>query len=166
MLNLVKNWMDEYGDSLTKAVTLLTGDEHAAQDIVQDVFVSVLYSSSPFRGESKPYSYLYRIALNRVSRYRKKTRQHLEFSEIKNGDHTFSPEIVNEKSDDLYYVRTAVAGLPSKLKGVIVLFYFNDYSITDISACLSIPEGTVKSRLSRAKIKLETLLKKEGYPYA
>lgn len=166
MLNLVKNWMDEYGDSLTKAVTLLTGDEHTAQDIVQDVFVSVICSSSPFRGESKPYSYLYRIALNKISRYRKKRKYHNEFSDTVKGDHTFSPEIVNEKSDDLMHVRTSVASLSPKLQAVIVLFYFNDYSIADISACLSIPEGTVKSRLSRAKIKLETLLKKEGYPYA
>lgn len=64
------------------------------------------------------------------------------------------------------YVRTSVASLSPKLQAVIVLFYFNDYSIADISACLSIPEGTVKSRLSRAKIQLEALLKKEGYPYA
>ena len=47
------------------------------------------------------------------------------------------------------------------MKTVTVLYYYNDYSVAEISEILDIPEGTVKSRLSRARTKLYEIIKRD-----
>ena len=51
--------------------------------------------------------------------------------------------------------------IDSDLKLVSVLYYYDEYSVKEISELLNIPEGTVKSRLSRARDKMFEILKKE-----
>lgn len=65
---------------------------------------------------------------------------------------------VNEEINNL---RDVVENLDEKFSSVIVLYYYEDMSIKDISKILKLSEGTVKSRLSRAKSKLKVLLEKE-----
>lgn len=55
-------------------------------------------------------------------------------------------------------IRNLVKGLDKELKEIVMLYYFEDFSVKEISKILKIPEGTVKSRLSRAREKLEKLL--------
>lgn len=82
---------------------------------------------------------------------------------------------INEKvqvsSDDNFYDRYAVESdlewalnnIDEDLKTVTVLYYYDDFSVSEISDVLNIPEGTVKSRLSRARDRLYTIIKeKEG----
>lgn len=52
--------------------------------------------------------------------------------------------------------------LDEEFKAVVVLFYYEDMSIRNISKILDIPPGTVKSRLSRAREKLKMLIEREG----
>lgn len=56
----------------------------------------------------------------------------------------------------------AIDRLDDEFKAVVILFYYEDMSIKEISNVLTIPEGTVKSRLSRAKTKLKLILNNEG----
>ena len=53
----------------------------------------------------------------------------------------------------------AVNKLPAAFREVILLHYYQGYGISEIAAMLSLPEGTISSRLSRARKKLEALLK-------
>ena len=55
-------------------------------------------------------------------------------------------------------IRNIVKGLDGDLKEIVMLYYFEDFSVKEISKILKIPEGTVKSRLSRAREKLEKAL--------
>ena len=71
----------------------------------------------------------------------------------------------NLKSFDSYDSESLVENVLSKidedLKTITVLYYYNDYSVGEISQILEIPEGTVKSRLSRARSKIYEILKRE-----
>ncbi|WP_243128935.1 sigma-70 family RNA polymerase sigma factor [Clostridium novyi] len=58
-----------------------------------------------------------------------------------------------------------INGLNDKYKDVIILKYFGDYSIKEISNILEIPEGTVKSRLNFSVKKLKEIMNKEGFFY-
>ena len=69
------------------------------------------------------------------------------------------PVVNNEEIIDL---KIAVNLLDSKLKDVVILFYYNGLSLKEISKILKIPVGTVKSRLSVAKQKLYNILSNEG----
>ena len=66
-------------------------------------------------------------------------------------------KVVEEQYKDKYEnfdLKVAVDSLPEELRLVITLFYFEDLKISEISEIVGIPEGTVKSRLSRAKAKI------------
>ena len=59
-------------------------------------------------------------------------------------------------------VKEIIKNLKNDLKEVVVLYYFEDLGVKEISEILEIPQGTVKSRLSRARIELEKVLIKNG----
>ena len=71
--------------------------------------------------------------------------------------------------EDIYYERYSEESdlelvlnqIENDLKTVTVLYYYDDLSVNEISEILNIPEGTVKSRLSRARNKIYTILKAE-----
>ena len=66
--------------------------------------------------------------------------------------------------DDTYEdfeIRKMVKNLDKDLQEIVILYYYEDFGVKDISKILKIPEGTVKSRLSRARTKLEQELIKE-----
>ncbi|MBR3673445.1 MAG: sigma-70 family RNA polymerase sigma factor [Clostridia bacterium] len=65
----------------------------------------------------------------------------------------------NYNSDSI--VENVLNKIDEDLKTITVLYYYNDYSVTEISEILSIPEGTVKSRLSRARNKIYEIIKRE-----
>ena len=56
----------------------------------------------------------------------------------------------------------AVLALPPESRAVVVLFYYEDLTVEQIAKTLNIPQGTVKSRLSRAREKLRTMLCEEA----
>ena len=59
-------------------------------------------------------------------------------------------------------VKDIIKNLKNDIKEVVVLYYFEDLGVKEISEILEIPQGTVKSRLSRARIELEKVLIKNG----
>ena len=62
-----------------------------------------------------------------------------------------------EQSDKLE-LKQSINNLDSDLKIIVILYYYEDMSIKDISESLNVPQGTIKSRLSRARIKLKEML--------
>ena len=65
---------------------------------------------------------------------------------------------MRERRDDEEAMMTAVHGLPAQFREVILLFYYQNFGISEIADILSLPEGTISSRLSRARAKLKGIL--------
>jgi len=68
-------------------------------------------------------------------------------------------EDTQERRDDEEAMMTAVHQLPPQFREVILLFYYQNFGISEIAQILSLPEGTISSRLSRARSKLKAILK-------
>ncbi len=129
---------------------LCCGDAALADDIAQDALVRAYVASGSFLGLSKFSTWLFRIAYNcYIDHCRKPGRDY---------DDLDSREAVAVPSDDASDGRfryqmlyQALEKLPEKEKAAIVLFYFEDKSIKEISAILGMPSGTVKYELNQGR---------------
>ena len=134
-----------------------TREEQLSIDIVQDTFERLQYVKDDFdqyRGTVKAFLFqiAYRQMINKLNR-RKKWRTLLPFL-------TPTPSY-SLSSDEKLTVQQAILKLPDKQRGVILLAYYHDLPQEEIAQILSIPLGTVKSRLHNAMKALKEELKED-----
>ena len=144
-------------------------DEHAAEDICQEVFIKVHKSLERFNFQSKLSTWIARIsyltAINYSRKYnREKASEYPD--DIENYHFTAdTPEHLLTKKDTANYVEQLILQLPERYRTVLTLFHLNEFSYLEIEEITGMPEGTVKNYLFRArkllKEKLEVYLKNE-----
>ena len=138
-----------YGNKLLRTCYLMIKDEKESEDIVQETFINVFKYIKNFKGESSLYTWIYRISQN-ITKDRLKTKVTIvpyEDNEIESN----SPENITIINIDREALRTELDKLSFIYKQVLVLFYFDDLSIKEISEILDEKEGTIKSKLSRGR---------------
>lgn len=159
------DWLvDSFSDRLLRAATLILGDQHAAEDAVQDCLIDAVTYLHNFRGEASVYTWLYTILVRRCRRQQKGIWKKLHYlptgvlerTLFENGRYAKIPEI-GEK----WALRKAISSLTYKYREVVVLFYYEEFSIEEISLLLSVPQGTIKNRLFRARSQLREILERE-----
>ena len=96
-------------------------------------------------------TWLIKILINKCNALLKRNKKTL------NLDISIAKNDKAEQSDKLE-LKDSINNLDSDLKIVVILYYYEDMSIKDISESLNIPQGTIKSRLSRARSKLKEML--------
>ncbi len=145
-----------------KMIYNMTNNYEITKELTQDVFINAWRGFKSFRGDSAVYTWLYRIALNTVFKYRReKARQENKISidEITPPAAEGNPEkFFNEKSK-AQLIKSMVYLLPKKYQEVLALRYYEDCDYSTIAQILGIPIGTVRSRLNRTITKLEEMLK-------
>lgn len=153
---LLTRLMDAYGDYLKKTAYIMVNDQQLAEDLVQETFFSFYRSYNRFRNESSYKTYLYSILMNQIKMYRRKKIPLVTFAPISTdyGFVTFEEQIIQVMD-----LNNAVRSLKYKYTEIIVLYYFNDLKIKDISELLGITQSSVKMRLKRAKEQLFINLK-------
>lgn len=141
-------------------INLCDGNLALADDIAQEAFIKAYLNLNAFIGKSKFSTWLFRIAYNCFCDD-KRVSQRFAGKEINEGK-DYSEESSDQKyqNQELYI---ALSKLNEKERGCILLFYMEDKPIKEIAQITGINENTVKSHLSRAKVNLETHLKKIGY---
>lgn len=161
----VDDWMRLYGDRIIRVIYLIIDDYHVAEEITQEVFVKAYKNMDSFRGDSSPYTWLYRIALN-LSKNHLKRKSRIWFIIFKNVEtETRLTEPLEEKVINMTIsagVRACILKLPLIYREVIILHYFEDLKVSDMARILEQPEGTVKSKLFRGRELLEAIMRKEG----
>jgi RNA polymerase sigma-70 factor (ECF subfamily) len=147
------------------AVSLL-GDPLQAQDIVQSVFFKVFRGLRGFRFRSTLFTWIYRIARNECrSQARRRSVKSVPLESILGSRYEASAGPADDSDEARADVlRNAVAGLPFKLREVVVLKYQEGLSYDEMSRVLGRPPGTVASRLNRALAELEVRLRPAGGP--
>lgn len=152
--------IEEYGNRLLRTCYLILKDREEAEDVVQETFIKVFQKMDSFRENSGLYTWIYTIALN-LSRDRlrkKKDMLTLEDEWVGNND----VEYEVEKGIDRELLRKELFEINSLYREVLVLFYFEELSIKEISNLLNEKEGTIKSKLSRGRSILKEGLLKGG----
>ena len=132
-----------------------------AEEVLQDVMMAVWRSAANFRGESKVRTWMISIARNQAISIRRKHRiEQVELEDIYANDGTGPLErIVLE--DQIEMLRAGIRQLPQAQRETLELVFFHQMSGAEVAAVLGISEGTVKSRLHRAKETLRGLLGSE-----
>ncbi|NMB28225.1 MAG: sigma-70 family RNA polymerase sigma factor [Tissierellia bacterium] len=153
--------LDTYGNRLIKACYLILKDERESEDVVQETFLKVFKNIQSFKGKSSLYTWLYSIAMNLCKDMLGKRTNRLSFNdaiEIESG----SLEDIALDNIDKILLKEKLFELPFIYKEVLILFYFEDLSIKEISRILEEKEGTIKSKLSRGRNILKKSLLKGG----
>jgi len=134
------------------AVYSFGGDEGAASDVSQQIFLKLMTAIAQFRGDSAFTTWLYRLVVNACIDEQRKRRRLLPF-----GESTPMSKVEDRRPQEKHYARREVADcvqaaikeLRPKLRMPILLKYVEGLSYEEIANVLNCSKGTVASRLNR-----------------
>ena len=129
-----------------------SGDEAAAHDVTQQVFLKLFTSIGQFREDSQFATWLYRIVANACMDEHRKRRRFVPFSpeiEVRHMTSKGSQENAFHRREVAQSVRGAIGELSPKLRLPILLKYVEGLSYEEIGQVLGCSKGTVASRLNR-----------------
>ncbi len=161
---VVERLIETHGQEVYKIAYFYMKEQQLAEDVFQEVFYKVMKNYSKFQHQSSEKTWLIRITINtckdvlRTSWIKRVTTFGIWQDSESDAQSPFDIE-QQETNRELYEL---IQKLPSKYKEVILLFYYKDLSYADISEILEIPEGTIRSRLSRAREKLKKMINERG----
>jgi RNA polymerase sigma-70 factor, ECF subfamily len=153
--------VERYRDRAYGLALRLVRSAPDAEEVAQDAFVRAWRSLADFRGDSSFGTWLYRIvwrrALDRSAVLRTRHGRETELEA--------APEAVaahaTEKTSAMDWERLT-EGLNESQRAAVTLFYYEDMSVKDVARVLEMPEGTVKTHLSRARTLLRERLGRTG----
>ena len=152
----LESLMHAYGTDIKRFCTLRLRDAALAEDATQDVFVKAWKALGTFRNESSEKTWLIRIALNTCRDYQRT-------GWFRFMDRRVTPEDLPEVSVDFSFedgtVSGEIASLPSRLKAVILLRYYEGMSLRETADALNVSIATVKRRQEKANQILRRNLK-------
>jgi len=153
-----KRLVAEFWDRLFGASLVLCKDEHAAEDLVFRTFSQVIAKIDQYDDGQPFWNWLYAILLNYFRGDLRKMKAEVgEDSDCcENADEAVMTERLTDM--DAAVVRLAVSRLSPTLREVVMLRYFEDKTLQEMSQLMKVPMGTVKSRLHLARRRLKKLL--------
>lgn len=137
-----------------------TGAHQTADDLSQDTFIKAFYALDRFDIERSFYSWIRKIAVNASLNYLKRRKREMPLDrDIGSSGANESPPAEMQKKRMYKHFHEALHSLPEDQKTIFILRTYEDLSYEEISELLKIPQGTVMSRLSRARNKLKAVMK-------
>ncbi len=138
-----------YRDWVVALAARFTGDSDLALDVLQETFLYFLKKFPGFRLTARLKTFLYPAVRNlSIAARRKTARLHSNQSELNAVENTAAPVTTSPtEAGDLAFV---LANLPETHREVLLLRFVDDLDLAEIATAMSIPPGTVKSRLHNA----------------
>lgn len=145
----------------------IKGSELSAEDLTQDIMLKAIRNYQQYQGQSSVYTWLYTIARNttydalrKLKTERKVINRPIEAYDFE----TFGEEVdVQEQNETTALFKSALLALPEEQQSLLKMKEYDELSVQQIAEKLDVPEGTVKSRLFKARILLKEQLLKIGY---
>lgn len=159
---IYENCIEQYSDLILRIAVNYCKNMEDAKDIVQDVFLKLLKSDKNFSDEEHIKHWLIRVTVNTCKNYLssgfvKRTlcmpEEQLHEAMDPIGQQFYHEDERGER------VFLAVKNLPDKLRIVVMLYYYEDYTVSEISSILKKSESVILTRLHRARKKLKEELK-------
>ena len=144
--------IQQNGDTLLRTASAILGDAQEAEDVVQETFIKYLEKQPVFEGHEHAKAWLLRVTINSCrsrlrSPWRRLRAPLLETYPAPEPQQRVAVEVV--------------LALPPRERAVVHLHYYEGYKTAEIAALTGEPEGTVRSRLSRARVRLKDMLKED-----
>ena len=146
-----------------------TGNREAAEDCGQEAMIRIWRNLANYRGDCALESWVYRIAANCCMDWLRKKKRDRSVSIEPMKDQGFDPADTSPGTeaqviakDERRRLREAIALLPEDQREALVLTQLERVSYEEAARMLDISEGTVKSRVNRAKARLKEILTPEG----
>ena len=155
-----RSLVEKYRQVMFGTAYLMTKDRGLAEDAMQEALIQMWKHLPSLRQDVSLKAWLVRIVVNEVNRQQRKKRVPtvpLEYASDMAGDceDAATTMIRNETHQNL---RRAMELLPSEVRETVILRYFSDLTVPEIATVMRKPEGTIKSRLSRALVRLNEIL--------
>lgn len=149
---------ETYSKLLFRIAFLHLGSLQDAEDVLQNVFIKLLYHSPNFKDDEHEKAWLIRVTQNHCKNLLKSAshRNHYDLND----------EITADKSGDILKaidISNKISALPTNYKTAIYLFYYEDLSVIQISKILGLSQSAVKMRLKRGRELLKTELEEYRY---
>lgn len=154
----VQKLIEQYRNNLYSIAFHICQNPEDAEDVVQDTFLKYYTTSKEFENSEHIRAWLIRVAINKAKNI---TLTFWKRNKVALEDFV---ETLKFEDDDAQEIFETVMNLPEKLRIVIHLFYYESYSVKEISKILHISESNVKVRLLRARNELKDKLK-EGWDH-
>ena len=161
----IETLVREYETGIFRLAMSILGDSDEAHEVTQETFLSALRALASYQEKQSLKAWLYTIALNH-SRSHLRKRKVIERLRATlatvfrvEAQKQVSPEETMVQSEKEAAIWTALKQLDERHRIVLVLRYFHEFSIAEISDMLSVKEGTIHSRLHNARERLRDALK-------
>lgn len=156
--------INTYKERLYWHIRRIVLDHDDTDDVLQNTFIKVFRNIDKFKGASKLYSWMYRIATNEALSFLKAKSKKLGV-----GNDELQERLANNLQADVYFegdeiqlkLQKAIALLPEKQKLVFNMKYFEELKYKEISEILGTSEGSLKTSYHLAVKKIEASLKEE-----
>ncbi len=154
---LIDEFASHYMESVYYFCLKKTGDSHEAEDLASNISFHIVKALQSGTVPTHFHAWMWRIAHNRYSRWAAAKRRRIDTimpEDVEKYDAADPDAVVFrdiEESEQLASLRRELAFIASDYRQILVAYYFDDHRIKDIAASLSLSEGTVTSRLYRAR---------------
>ena len=137
----------------------LTGSPDTAQDLTQQAFARAWQALASYQGKASLATWLHKIAYHEYTHWLRARRDDAPIEAAEN-----IPDLREARGLDSILVSRALGMLPNEQREPFLLYYMQQFSVTEVSQMLDVPEGTVKSRLFAARARLRALLQAADAP--
>ncbi len=166
----------KFGKDILRFCRMTAGDAENGDELYQDTMLKLLEKKKRLDSMQNTKSYALSTSIYLWKNKKKKYANRMRLVPIDSMDemsdegyvltdheNEVSPEHFVFRQDEIYMIQGFVKTLPEKYRIPIYLYYSADMQINEISKILSLPEGTVKSRMRKAKKQLKEKLEAIGY---
>lgn len=144
----------------------MMGNHHDAEEVVQEAFISAYRARDSFRGDAKPTTWLYRIAVNAALMRIRKDKRHKnvavsddERPDLPSNDWADSPEAVVASTELGERIQAAITELPEDLRIAVILRDVQGLSNLEAAEVVDVSISAVKARLHRGRVALREILR-------
>ncbi|MDO4169630.1 MAG: sigma-70 family RNA polymerase sigma factor [Lachnospiraceae bacterium] len=157
--DLFCDYILKYQTDLFRYAKSIVGNQADGEDAVSETILKAYEKIDQLRSKRKFKPWIFKILTNECyAILRKRRKMHL----------TDNGEVPEQKCYDTIEegdILKLIHQMKPQYRDVLILYYYSEFSVKEIASILEIPQGTVKSRLSRGRNQLKYIYEKEGYRY-
>lgn len=153
--------MEDFQQRLYWHIRKIVGDHEDAHDVLQNTFIKVWKSIDKFRGDSKLYTWLYRIATNEALSFLRSKKTNDSNAELHLWNATADPYFNGDEAQETLW--QAIHSLPDKQKAVFTMKYFDDLPYEDMALITGTSVGALKASYHHATQKIKAFVQNKTH---